>query len=185
MPCSARYFADVAVVGQQAKAEVESQESLWARLGVDAKFDQQKHAYVLAFPWNFPEIVNNFESQHRALPSNSYWGRFINYSRAEVDFNNLFREFHQFCAMPDPVGISKVCEGRLAEAVNQSVQRIHFHGLDVEMANLTVEQPSMKVLKVEINHGLNVERSKNGAKNDYTVSKSSFLGAPTNYYVPT
>jgi hypothetical protein len=24
MPCSARYFADVAVVGQQAKAEVES-----------------------------------------------------------------------------------------------------------------------------------------------------------------
>lgn len=41
--------------------------------------------------------------------------------------------------MPDPVGISKVCEGRLAQAVNQSVQRIHFHGLDVEMANLTVE----------------------------------------------
>jgi hypothetical protein len=87
--------------------------------------------------------------------------------------------------MPDPVGISKVCEGRLAQAVNQSVQRIHFHGLDVEMANLTVEQPSIKVLKVEINHGLNVERSQNGAKSDYTVSKSSFLGAPTNYYVPT
>jgi len=30
----------VAVVGQQAKTEIESQESLWARLGVDAKFDQ-------------------------------------------------------------------------------------------------------------------------------------------------
>lgn len=53
------------------------------------------------------------------------------------------------------------------------------------MANLTVEQPSIKVLKVEINHGLNVERNQNGTKNDYTVSKSSFLGAPTNYYVPT
>lgn len=86
--------------------------------------------------------------------------------------------------MPDPVGISKVCEGRLAQAVNQSVQRIHFHGLDVEMANLTVEQPSIKVLKVEINHGLNVERSQNGPQNDYNVIKSSFLGAPTNYYVP-
>jgi len=114
---------------------------------------------VLAFPWNFPEIVNTFENQHRALPSGSYWARFVLNSRAEVDFNNLFREFHQFCSMPDPAGISKVCEGRLAQAVNQSVQRIHFHGLDVEMANLTVEQPSIKVLKVEINHGLNVERN--------------------------
>ena len=51
------------------------------------------------------------------------------------------------------------------------------------MANLTVES-AMKVLKVEINHGLNVERSQNGVKSDYTVTKSSFLGAPTNYYVP-
>ena len=57
-----RSFAEVAVVGQQAKSEVESQESIWARMGVDVKFDQQKHAYVLAFPWNFPEIVNTFES---------------------------------------------------------------------------------------------------------------------------
>lgn len=86
--------------------------------------------------------------------------------------------------MPDPVGISKVCEGKLAEAVNQSVQRIHFHGLDVEMANLTVQQPSIKVLKVEIHHGLKVERSQNGAFGDYTVSKSSVLGAPATYYVP-
>jgi hypothetical protein len=39
IPSSARYFADVAVVGQQAKTEIESQESIWARLGVDAKFD--------------------------------------------------------------------------------------------------------------------------------------------------
>jgi len=86
--------------------------------------------------------------------------------------------------VPDPVGINKVCERKLADAVNQSVTRIHFHGLDVEMANLTVEQNSIKVLKVEIHHGLNVERKQNAPKDDYQISKSSILGAPTTYYVP-
>lgn len=52
------------------------------------------------------------------------------------------------------------------------------------MANLTVEQPNMKVLKVEINSGLNVERSRNGSLDDYDVTESSILGAPTKYFVP-
>jgi hypothetical protein len=86
--------------------------------------------------------------------------------------------------VPDDVGINKICEGKLAQAVNQSVTRIHFHGLDVEMANLTVEQPNMKVLKVEINSGLNVERSRNGSLDDYNVTESSILGAPTKYFTP-
>ena len=61
-----RSFAEVAVQ-QPAATQVESVESINARLGVDAKFDQQKHAYVLTFPWNFPEIVNTFETKHRTL----------------------------------------------------------------------------------------------------------------------
>ncbi len=144
-----RMFADVSVVKDSQADQVESIEAKNARLGVDSKFDQQKHAYVLTFPWNFPEIVNSFETRHHSISQGSYWGRFVKLSRAEVDFNNLFREFHQYCSIPDEVGIRKICEPRLAEAVNQSVKRIHFHGLDVEMANLTVEQPSIKVLKVD------------------------------------
>ena len=41
----------------------ETQESLSdinARLGVDTVFSSRKHAYVLTFPWNFDEIVNEF-----------------------------------------------------------------------------------------------------------------------------
>jgi hypothetical protein len=152
----ARSFADVSVVNETPAGEIETMESKNARLGVDVQFDNQKHAYVLTFPWNFPEIVNTFESSHQAISPGSYWARFVTHSRAEIDFNNLFREFHQYCSVPDPVGISRICEGKLAEAVNQSVNRIHFHGLDVEMANLTVTQPNIKVLKVEIHHGLKV-----------------------------
>jgi len=66
--------------------------------------------------------------------------------------------------------LKKSVRAELADTVNQSVQRIHFHGLDVEMANLTVEQPSIKVLKVEIHHGLKVERIQNGSANDYTTT---------------
>ena len=52
------------------------------------------------------------------------------------------------------------------------------------MANLTVEQPSIKVLKVEITHGLNRERLKNGAAGDWNVTQSSLLGAKCTYYTP-
>ena len=41
--------------------------------------------------------------------------------------------------MHDAEGIDVNCEARLAQAVNESLDRIHFHGLDIEMANLTVE----------------------------------------------
>jgi len=72
----------------------------------------------LTFPWNFPEIVNSFEAKHRTLSDSSYWARFVENSGSKVDFNNLFRQFHQYCAMPDPIGIKKICEGKLAQAVN-------------------------------------------------------------------
>lgn len=91
-----------------------------------------------------------------------FWGTYAQNSGAFDEFNTLFREFHQFCALNDPVGINRICEGKLGQAVNESLHRIHFHGLDVEMANLTVEQPSIKVLKVEVTHGLSVERNANG-----------------------
>lgn len=102
------------------------------------KFSEQKHAYVLTFPWNFQEIINDFETDYRPLPSSNYWARFIN-NNALFEFNSLFREFHQYCALPDYLNFDKICEGRLSSYVKESVKRIHFHGLDIEMANLTVE----------------------------------------------
>ena len=73
------------------------------------------------------------------MSSSSFWPRYVVNSRAIDDFNNLYRKFHQACAMHDPEGIDVNCEPRLAQAVNESLDRIHFHGLDIEMANLTVE----------------------------------------------
>lgn len=66
----------------------------------------------------------------------------------------MFREFHQSCALNDHVGVKKICEGKLSQAVCESLDRIHFHGLDIEMANLTIVQPNMTVIKVEVNQGL-------------------------------
>ena len=52
------------------------------------------------------------------------------------------------------------------------------------MANLTVEQPGIQVLKVEITHGLSLERENNGSAADWVETKSSILGAPCTYFVP-
>lgn len=101
-----------------------------------------------------------------------------------IDFNHLYREFHQFTAKPDYIGLKEICEGKLAEYVNESIKRIHFHGLGIEMANLTVAQPVWKVLKVEINRGLNVERRLNRPETDYKVKNSKLFGAEEKVYIP-
>jgi len=121
-------------------------------------FNESKHGYVLAFPWNFEEVINEFETDYKVMSDSSYWNKFMQNTRSVVSFNNLFREFHQSCAIPDYEGVNKVCEGKLANYVSDSLKRIHFHGLDVEMANLRVDQPSIKVLKASVSQGLSVER---------------------------
>jgi len=68
--------------------------------------------------------------------------------------------------------------------VKESLRRIHFHGLDIEMANLTVDQPRMKLLKVEVSHGVNLERNQNKAASEYSLTKNSLMGAPQTVYVP-
>lgn len=147
------------------------------------KFSETKHAYVLSFPWNFQEIINEYEHDHKPLSDTSYWGRFV-FSNGKFEFNKLFREFHQNCAMPDYANMDKVCEGKLSQYVKESVRRIHFHGLDIEMANLTVEQPVMKLLKVEIHHGVSVDRSQNKPASEYHIQKTSLFGAPQTFYLP-
>mmetsp|Transcript_36373 Transcript_36373/g.35263 ORF Transcript_36373/g.35263 Transcript_36373/m.35263 type:complete len:153 (+) Transcript_36373:500-958(+) len=52
------------------------------------------------------------------------------------------------------------------------------------MANLTVHQPAVKVLKAEIHNGIDLERANNKPLDHYGVNKSSFLGTPLTTYVP-
>ena len=30
-------------------------------VGADIAFNEQKHGYVLTFPWNFEQVINDFE----------------------------------------------------------------------------------------------------------------------------
>lgn len=80
--------------------------------------------------------------------------------------------------------MDKICEGKLAQYLKESVRRIQFHGLDIELANLTVEQPRMKLLKVEVHNGVNLERSENKPATEYTISKGSLFGAKKTVYLP-
>jgi hypothetical protein len=74
-------------------------------VGADISFNKSKHGYVLDFPWNFEEVINEYEADYSLQSESSYWHKFMVNSRAVVDFNNLFREFHQACAMSDFVGV--------------------------------------------------------------------------------
>ena len=63
-------------------------------VGADLLFNENKHSYVLSFPWNFQEVITQYESAYRPMSTSSFWHKFMVNSRAVVDFNNLFRDFH-------------------------------------------------------------------------------------------
>ncbi len=52
------------------------------------------------------------------------------------------------------------------------------------MANLTIDQPRIDVLKVEVNKGLSIDRASNHTIEEYSVSQSKLNGAPMTIYVP-
>lgn len=181
-----RFFnADVVATETPEQSQDRTVSEFNERVGADQTFNENKHSYVLTFPWNFEEVLDDY-AKHRPMSESSYWHRWMTNSRAVVDFNNLFREFHQACAIPDQQGLDKVCEPRLASYVGDSIRRIHFHGLDVEMANLTVEQPSIKILKAEVSQGLNVDRSLNSRNaSDYNINRNhNIFGAKWSTYSP-
>lgn len=104
------------------------------------------------------------------MKEGSFWSRFV-LNNGTYEINKAFREFHQACAMPDYTLLDYICEPKLAQYVKESVRRIHFHGLDIELANLTVEQPKIKVLKVDVSHGISMNRANNKPAAEYNLSK--------------
>lgn len=67
-----RSFATQLEVKKEEESRLEV-DNMNQRIGIDMAFSEQKHAYVLTFPWNFPEIINDFESEYRPLSSSSFW----------------------------------------------------------------------------------------------------------------
>ena len=89
-----RNFSTEGAVATQEEPQEESLADINARIGVDSTFSKQKHAYVLTFPWNFDEIIEEFSARHRPMADNSFWSKFVVNSRAIDEFNILFRKFH-------------------------------------------------------------------------------------------
>ena len=54
--------------------------------------------------------------------------------------------------------------------------------MDIELANITVHQPKIEILNVEVHHGLSVNRNENKPKDAYNITNSSLLGAPLKLY---
>ena len=66
--------------------------------------------------------------------------------------------------------------------MKQSIEKVHFHGMDIEMANIRNFSDKTEILDVEISYGLNVDRNTNLPEDAYTISKSTLMGAPLTTY---
>ena len=61
-----------------------------------------------------------------------------------------------------------MCEPRLAEKLSASLKRIHFHGLDVEMDELTADSKP-QLLDVEVHKNLEIDRTLNGSQENWNA----------------
>ena len=147
---------------------------------VDTVFDEQKHSYLLSFPFQPPMGLTTGK---RKITS-GFWHTFINNRELMIDFNQRFREFTQAVAIPDIEWLEHICEPRLAEYLSVSIESIEGSGMDIEMANLTIKQPRIDLLNVELTHGLPLNRDERGPREAYNVTEGSFLGAKCTTFSP-
>ena len=73
-------------------------------------------------------------------------------------------------------------ESRLQSYLENSIGQISYHGLDLEMANLTVKQPKIEILDVELTHGLPLDAKDRLPREEYDVTEDTFLGAKCTTY---
>lgn len=110
-------------------------------IGVDLTFSHEKHSSVLEFPWASEELIGKAVMEQKAskAANSFFWKYWFKNTPSKYELNVLYRELHQWCAIPDYVGIQSMCEAQLAAKLSESLKRIHFHGLDVELEELTVD----------------------------------------------
>lgn len=150
-----------------------------AKMGVDVEFQPNKHMCILQFPWNLGEAAQAVEFS--PLADSNFWVKFMKNQGFLDDFNQMYREFHQYCAIPDYRGLEYLLEPNLFESVTRSIEEIRMNGLALEMANLVVNQPRIDILKVEIHENLKVDRRLNMGEEDYNISKSRTFGGADHY----
>ena len=61
----------------------------------DLAFNTSKHGYILSFPWNYDEIIKDFEDDFTPFKSNSFWYTWVKNRELMRSFSELFRVFHQ------------------------------------------------------------------------------------------
>lgn len=66
--------------------------------------------------------------------------------------------------------------------MRKSLGNIHKHGMDIEMANLRVKSDRINILKVDLTHGLPLNRLERHAISNYDVVKEDLFGAPLTRY---
>jgi hypothetical protein len=147
---------------------------------VDTVFDEQKHSYLLSFPFQPPHGA--MHSQKKI--TSGFWHTFVHNRELIIDFHQRYREFHQACAIPDMEWLEHICEPRLAEYLGVSIHSIEGSGMDIEMANLTIKQPQIDLIGVELTHGLPLNRDERGPREAYNIKKGSMLGAKCTTYTP-
>lgn len=98
------------------------------------------------------------------------------------DFDEVYRNFHQAVAIPDYPWLQKILEPWFYGFMSNSINNIQKHGMDFEMANLRVRSDKHEILKVELTHGLPLNRNQRHSWDSYDVSEGSLFGAKCTTY---
>jgi hypothetical protein len=86
------------------------------------------------------------------------------------DYNTLFRDFLQCCAMENHNGLNVTCEKRFKSFVQSTLMSVLRQGFNLEIDSLRILQ-RYKILRMEIYKNLKIDRDSNMSYNNYKFSK--------------
>ncbi len=86
------------------------------------------------------------------------------------DYNSIFRDFLQSCALNNGDGLNLTCEPRFKKYVQANLATINRLGYNMEIESLKIMQ-DYKILRVEIYKNLSINRDSNKAYDQYKINK--------------
>lgn len=109
------------------------------------------------------------------LEANSYKGWKLQYLKNMLllqDYNNIFRDFLQSCALNDNDGLELTCESRFKQCLQSNLNPIITKGYNFEIDSLRILQ-NFQILNIEIFKNLKVNRFENKELNKYEFKLSA------------
>jgi hypothetical protein len=139
-------------------------------LGVDIFLSPEKVETIKTNNFFFKD--NNGGLDLNKASDNGWKLKYLKNMNLLEEYNTLFRDYLQSCALFQPKGLKLTCEERFYDAVTKNLNELKLLGYQLEIDTLTTRQ-EYSLLRLEVYKNLKINRYENKNYSHYTFSKNA------------